>query len=496
MKKEARKFYNEKINNFKDKKDRIFENPKYEVEDIKNIHISGACGKAMASIAGLFKQSGFEVSGSDSKCYPPMSLVLENIGLEYKDFGETNLKEKDLIVVGNVCSPDFEEPKFARENKITQISGAEALGKFFIKDKKSIVCCGTHGKTTTTSLMVDLFKTAQKEPGFLVGGVVEKYNTSYDTGSENTKYFISEGDEYDTAYFDKAPKFLHYKPYLSIITSVEFDHADIYKDFEEYKKAFKFLAEETKKYILISDEVECVDEITKNTEAEVFVYGFSEKSDFQILNLKQENEKQIFDLKFKNNVFENIEIKMPGKHNVLNAVSVFATGFLEKIDEHILRQVLKNFEGVKKRQEKIFENSDFLVFDDFAHHPTAVLKTLEGFKLKYPEKRIVCIFEPRSSTSRKKVFQEKYIEAFEFADLVYIKKPPFLANDNENDFFDINQLVEHIQSEKNKKSFAFENVDEILKSYNGEKEKGDLVVLMSNGDFENIGEEIKNILTI
>ncbi len=245
MKKKAQEYYQKKLLKFKDRDKRIFSNPELSDEDIKRVHISGACGKAMASIAGLFKDAGYKLSGSDNDCQPPISLVLDDLGLEYNDYSKNNLKEVDLLVVGNVCRPDNPEVVHAREKNIPQVSGAEAVGRFFIKDKKSIVVAGTHGKTTTTSLLTTIFLEAQKNPAYLIGGVLQKNNRSYSLGNGRTEHFIIEGDEYDTAYFDKAPKFLHYKPHISLITSVEFDHADIYENLEDYRRAFKFLIEET-----------------------------------------------------------------------------------------------------------------------------------------------------------------------------------------------------------------------------------------------------------
>jgi UDP-N-acetylmuramate: L-alanyl-gamma-D-glutamyl-meso-diaminopimelate ligase len=245
MKKEAQQYYRKKLETFTDKKDRVLNNVDFDIKEVEEVHISGSCGKAMASVAGLFADSGFSVSGSDDACHPPMSIVLDNLGLEYKGFDIENIKNSDVIVVGNVCSPSNIECVHARKNNIPQISGAAAVGEFFIANKKSLVVAGTHGKTTTTSMLAHVFLESKNNPAFLIGGVLQGINTSYSIGDENSEYFIIEGDEYDTAYFDKAPKFLHYKPYISVITSVEYDHADIYKNIDDYRQAFAFLAEET-----------------------------------------------------------------------------------------------------------------------------------------------------------------------------------------------------------------------------------------------------------
>ncbi len=495
MKKEAAIYYEKKLNSFLDREERILKQEGLNLDGVKNVHISAACGKAMASVAGLFIDSGYKVTGSDTVCYPPMSNVLEDIGLEYSDFDKKNIDNKDLVVIGNVCSPSFEEPKYARENNITQISGAEAVGEIFMRNKKTIVCAGTHGKTTTTSMAVEVFRRFHSEPGFLIGGVLESDGKSYSIGDKESRHFIIEGDEYDTAYFDKAPKFLHYKPSISIITSVEFDHADIYKDIDEYRKAFEFLAQETKDKILIWDRVENIEQLVCETESEVLRYGFNESSDIYINNIKQTKEGQMYDLSMKEEKYESIFLPMSGKHNVLNSAAVFAAAILEGLDEKSIKDSFSNFKGVKKRQEIIFENEDVVIIDDFAHHPTAVDFTLRGLREKYPENRLVAIFEPRSSTSRKKIFEDLYKESFAVSDLVYIKEPPFKENDSNSDFFDVKELASELNQRDGIESFSFDGVDSIVKDYLERSKKGDVVVFMSNGNFDGIGEKLKKVFT-
>jgi UDP-N-acetylmuramate: L-alanyl-gamma-D-glutamyl-meso-diaminopimelate ligase len=487
-----KEYYKNKIKKLPDYKKRVFKNPDFNIKKIKNIHISGACGKFMASISGLFKDAGFNVSVSDSECKPPMSIILKNLKLKCNSFDTKNLKKTDLLIVGNVCSPDFIEPKYARKNNIPQISGSESLEKFFIKNKKSIIVSGTHGKTTTTSLLINLFQEAKKKPGFLVGGVLQKKNKSYNLG-KNSDYFIMEGDEYDTAYFDKSPKFLYHNPTITIITSVEFDHADIYTDIKDYRKSFKFLSQKTLKKIFIFDEIKNLTKITEKTNADIFTYGFDKKSEIVIYNVENFKNGQIFDLKILKKIYKKVFIPMSGKHNVLNSAVVFSVGILEKTTEEICRKGLKNFLGVKKRQEILYNKNNIMIIDDFAHHPTAVKTTLEGLHFQYPEKNIIAIFEPRSNTSRMKVFEKEYIKVFSKSKKVIISTPSFRHNDNKKNFINIEKLILDLQR-KNINAKNTESSEDIFLEVSKNIQKGDLIVVMSNGDFGNLANKLANFL--
>ena len=495
MKQKAEQYYKEKLESFEDSGDRIFTNSDFDIEKVKNVHVSGACGKAMASVAGLFSDAQFTISGSDAACHPPMSIVLDNLGLEYKDFNAENIKNTDVVVAGNVCSPSNPECVYARENNIPQISGAEAVGKFFISDKKSIVVAGTHGKTTTTSLMIHVFTEAAKNPAFLVGGVLGKYNTSYNIGDENTEHFIIEGDEYDTAYFDKAPKFLHYKPYISIITSVEYDHADIYKNVTDYRQAFMFLAEETHKdgKIYIWDEIENKEEIVENTDTEVITYGFTDESQVQVKNLKQISGGQEFDIKIGEREYKSIFLPMSGQHNILNAAVVFATALSENILEVEIKKALASFKGIKKRQEILADKNSILIIDDYAHHPTAIDTTLAGLAQQYSEKNIIAIFEPRSNTARMAEFQQTYVDVFGSAKKVIISTPPFRHNDTAEGFIDMEKLISDLKK-NNIDAENIESADKIFNDVSKDLKNNDMVVVMSNGDFGNLAHRLADFV--
>ncbi len=486
MKKEAENYYLKKIQNYNDWKERLKAQRNFNIENIKKIHISGACGKFMASLSSFLKEKGYSITLSDKECNPPMSLVLDKMNLKCLKFDENNLKDIDLFVVGNACSLSNPEVQFAIKHKIPQASGPEIIGKFFIENKKSIVISGTHGKTTTSSLLSCIFGNSNKKTDFLVGGVIEKYQNSYlYNKNKKAEYFIIEGDEYDTAYFDKSPKFLHYKPHILIITSLEFDHADIYKDFDDYKQSFSFLIDEVSDNgkIFIFDEVKDF----KNKRKNIFYYGFKKDSDLRIFNTKEKKDKQFFDIDFKGKIFKNIEIPLTGEHNILNSAISFIIAWTEGLNEDWIRKELKNFKGVKKRQEIIYNQDDILIIDDYAHHPTAVKTTLEGLKKRYPSKRMIAVFEPRSNTSRMKTFQKDYVKVFNSADFIIISEPIKKTEGS----IDVEKIIRELK-EENKKAECFGNPDEIFNFLKKEIKNNDMIVIMSNGDFGFLAEKLKN----
>jgi len=466
----------------------------------------------MSSLAGLFAEAGFEVSGSDEGCYPPASDMIAELGITfYEGFSAEHIKDKDLVIIANMFGPDNEEAKFDRENKIPQMSMSEAIREFFIKDKTSIVLTGTHGKTTTTGLMAHVFMTAGRNPGFVVGGVAVPTEsgikeTSFGAGPDKVgsvsngqkEYFVIEGDEYDTSYFDKAPKFLHYKPKIAVVTSLEFDHADIYADFDDYKKSFILLAEEMPAdglFVLNGDSAE-VRKLAEHTEASVLYYGFNEGSDITAKNIKVSQEGQSFNVFYKGQDMGRFSIRLFGQYNVMNALSVCATAFHEGFTSEELQKGLSTFLGMKRRQEIIGKPKGIILIDDFAHHPTAVRETLGGIREHFKEHKIIAVFEPRSNTSRKKMFEDDYGKAFEAVDALYLSMPALRHNDNPADFIDGNTVIETAEKmAQNKDNFGFEahcvgNCDQVLDLLVPTLKEGDVVVMMSNGSFDGIYEKI------
>ncbi|HEY1037463.1 MAG TPA: Mur ligase family protein [Candidatus Paceibacterota bacterium] len=510
MKQEARAFFDAKLRRIAERtetvSERIFDRPSIaeiaalEAEGkIRKVHISGVCGKATSSLAGLFAEAGYEVSGSDQGCYPPASDLIERLGIKFHEgFAPENLQGKDLVVVANMFGPNDIEAKAAREQGLNQVSMPEAITEFFIKDRTSIVVCGTHGKTTTTGMAAHVFLSAGKNPGFLVGGVaVPTENgikeTSFSAGNSSTRHFIIEGDEYDTAYFDKSPKFLLYKPKISIITSLEFDHADIYADFEEYKQSFIFLAQETAKggLLILNGDIEEVAALAQYADAQVVRYGFTEGCDIKAGNITVDADGQHFDVSYKGNDFGRFTIKLFGRYNIANALSVMAAALHENLSADEIRAGLSTFIGMKRRQEIRANINGVLVIDDFAHHPTAVHETLAGIKERFSDRRIIALFEPRSNTSRKKMFEDPYSHAFSSADVLCLSMPALRHNDNPADFIDGGTVIEKVKADgaargKEVQAFCVSNGDEALERLVPGLRSGDVVVIMSNGSFDGV----------
>lgn len=444
----AQKYYLNKLKSLPDADDRIFERPGIkDVSAIKSVHIIGVCGIAMGSLAGLFKDDGYQVSGSDQGCYPPMSDMLEK--LKIKVYQRFEPRPADAIIIGNAIRPDNPEAVFARENNLIQLSLPEAIKLFFLKNRRSLVVAGTHGKTTTSSLLVHVLEELGENPGYLIGGVIKNKDTGFALGSG--KYFILEGDEYDTAYFDKSPKFLNYAADAAIITSIEFDHADIYENQEDYNQAFKFFTEQTDKII---------------------------GPNLKISNIRG----QYFDWRH----IKDIYLPLWGDYNISNAVAVLELCSAEGLDIERAAKALASFAGVKRRQEIIGEIKGITIIDDFAHHPTEVKATIIGIRNRFSDKRLIVFFEPCSNTSRRKLFEDDYGKSFAQADLVYIKSPPFRHNDKKDNFIDIEKVVKNIGD----MAYAFSSVDELLNSALKELKENDIILIMSNSSFDGIQQKL------
>ncbi|MCF7865525.1 MAG: UDP-N-acetylmuramate:L-alanyl-gamma-D-glutamyl-meso-diaminopimelate ligase [Candidatus Pacebacteria bacterium] len=509
--------------------------------EIKKVHITGVCGKATSSLAGLFAEEGYDISGSDVGCYPPASDLINKLNIKfYEGFSKEHVKDKDLTIVANMFGPDNEEGAYVRENNLPQLSMSEAIAEFFIKDKTSIVICGTHGKTTTTGLCAHVFLSAGLNPGFLVGGVAVPTSngiqeTSFSSGAVRqneqgikdttsdlapqieSKHFIIEGDEYDTAYFDKSPKFLHYKPKVAVVTSLEFDHADIYSDFEEYKKSFIFLAEETASaenggVLVLNGDSQDVRELSKFTEADVLYYGFDSTNDVTAKDIVVDDKGQVFTLVYKGNELGRLSIRLFGKYNLANTLAVIAIALNQNLSFEQICDGLATFNGMKRRQEIVATVNEITIIDDFAHHPTAVRETLAGIREHFPSNRIFAIFEPRSNTSRKKMFEHEYAHAFVSVDGLVLSMPELRHNDTPSDFIDGNVVVDESiknykkvprnkgeNGEENRESKEFyavcvANGHQVIEKIAAIATPGDVLVIMSNGSFDGIHQKLIAVL--
>ena len=471
---------------------RIFDRPAIP-DTVESVYFIAICGTGMGSLAGLFKEAGYQVGGSDENVYPPMSIQLEKAGIHvYKGYDEDHLKPApDLVVIGNACTPTHLEGTYARENNLVQLSFPEALSHFFLRHRRSLVIAGTHGKTTTTGMVVHLFRRAGLDPGFLVGGILQGDESSAHQGTG--KHFIVEGDEYDTAYFDKGPKLLHYRPSSAIVTSLELDHTDIYPNLNAYRKAFQSfvaLLPASGTLVLCSDYDE-VRDLARYTRASVIYYGLDEQPATEGALTVSARRGSV---DASGQTFTYLEGGVPvaefhlpahGNHNLSNALAAIALARAEGIPTETLQQVLPSYKGMKRRQEVRDEIDGVLVLDDFAHHPTAVKETLIGVKQQFPDRRIVAVFEPRSNSSRRKDFHSVYIEAFDAADEVILSTPPFRHNDDATNFLDIEALVRDIE-QRDIPAHAFPDVERILHHLLETTLPGDVVLIMSNGGFGGI----------
>lgn len=454
---------------------------------LSHIHIMGICGTGMAALAGMLQKSGYIITGSDNHVYPPMSDFLQELGITIGDgYDPRNLSPTpDLVIVGNVITKANVEAKRLAELSIPYLSFPQALSHFFIESRTSLVVAGTHGKTTTCSLLATALHRAGLDPTFMIGGIIREFGGNFRLGKG--QYFVAEGDEYDTAFFDKGSKFLHYRPRIAVITSIEFDHADIFADLDSIKQSFrKFIALIPEDGLLIANFDDTnVRELAGEAKCTVQSYGLTMDHDWTISEPERENGLTAFTAFHKGKTFGRLAVKLPGRHNCLNSLAVTAIMHHLGIPAQRIRDGLATFGGVKRRQEVRGVEQGITVIDDFAHHPTAVRETLSALRMAYPGQRLVVVFEPRTNTSRRAVFQNDYVSAFDQADLICIREPLPLANIDPGDHFSSARLAEDLVSRQlDARSFA--DTEAILSYLVPHLSEGDVVAILSNGGFDNI----------
>lgn len=458
---------------------------------LKHIHLMGICGTAMASLAGILKNKGYHVTGSDQNVYPPMSLFLEEMGIEIKKgyTGENLNPLPDLVIVGNVITINNPEAVYLAEKKICYLSLPQALKYFAIGDKKSIVIAGTHGKSTTSAICAWLLEQTGLEPGYMVGGILNNFKSSFKLGKGG--YFVIEGDEYDTAFFDKGPKFLHYAPFISILTSIEFDHADIYRDLDHVISSFRKLIEimPPDGLLIANGDDPIILEESKKASCRVMTYCLNDNNFWRAVDIRDGKDGTSVRILRDGKEYVSFLSPLYGRHNISNILSTIALSEFIGIPPEKIPKAIGSFEGVKRRQEIRGEEGGVLVLDDFAHHPTAVEKTIEAVKGKYSSRRLVAVFEPRSNSSRRNIFQDRYSRAFDMADLVFIPEPPMMEKVPEDDRFSSIDLVNALK-ESNINAFYSKTTDLLLESIMANIVTGDVVLIMSNGAFDNIHEKL------
>jgi len=465
------------------------------MSEIKHIHVIGIGGSAMSPLAGMLRESGYRVTGSDSGVYPPASTFLEAQGISFfHSFDAAHLTPPpDLVVVANIIARGNPELEEVLDRKIPYRSLPEMLEEFFLPGKHSIVVSGTHGKTTTTAMLAWIFETAGKRPNFLVGGVAENFGKSYGLGGGDE--FILEGDEYETAFWDRGPKFFHYHPDDLIVTSLEYDHADIYRDFETYELAFRRLVNlvpRSGRVVIWGDREESGPALRQAAEkafCPVETYGFSGTNDWIARDVTAEGGGMRFSVLYRGKKFGDFALAASGRHNVLNALAAMAVANGRGISAGVLAKALASFKSVKRRMDVKGEVRGVLVVDDFAHHPTAVRATIEAARARWPGRRLWAILEPRSNSMRRKIFQETLPQSLALADRVVLGgvfRAQQLGDESRMDPEAVAESVRHL----GKNATAFADAEGIADTVSAEVEAGDLLLVMSNGSFDGLCEKL------
>ena len=458
-----------------------------------HVHFVAVCGVGTGSLAGLLKQRGFRVTGSDENVYPPMSTFLESIGIDVlPGFREANLGARpDLVVIGNAVSRGNPEAEAVLCRGIPFVSLPEALGRFLVDGKRSVVVVGTHGKTTTTSLMAWVLVAAGLDPSFFIGGIPVNFGSGFRSGAGS--WVVMEGDEYDSAFFDKGPKFLHYQPERVILTSLEFDHADIYRDLGHVKEAFQRLVKiiSSDGELLVCDKAKHAKSLLKEAACPVLTYGTDKLADWGAHDICARGGRITFTPCF-NGVTEGpVEVPMIGRHNVGNALAVYATARGIGLRPAVIRSAMATFGGVRRRQEIAGEADGVLVVDDFAHHPTAVADTIDAVREAWPGRRLWAVFEPRSHTSRRRVFLIEFVRALMRADRVLLSGLYHPEKIPEDERLVPSELVDLINKERGDRAASYvPRVDDIARAVIRDAVDQDIVLVMSNGSFGDLPRKI------
>ena len=469
-------------------------------EAVRDVFLIGVCGKGMGALAELFAASGRTVRGSDAAAYPPMSTRLASAGVTVLDgYDAAHLTPApDLTVVGNAAIPTHVEAAVAREAGLVQASFPEALAEYFLAGRRPLVVAGTHGKTTTTGLLTHVLRAAGLDPGFLVGGVMvgDEATSGLGTGP----HFVVEGDEYDAAYFDKRPKMLLYRPQVAVVTSVEFDHADIYDGLDDYLAAFETFvslipdAAQNGRLVLWGDSPD-VRALADHTAAAVTLYGDTPGCDVTARDVRSEAGGQRFRIVSGGDEADAF-LPLGGAFNRHNALAVAAVALGEGVPLATVVRALGTFRGVARRQEPKGEPGGVLVVDDFAHHPTAVAATVAAVRERWATRfapraagglggRLVAVFEPRSNSRRRKTFEARYGEAFDAADRTFLSAPPLRHNDSPDDFLDPT-AVAHAITARGTPAAAYGSAADLLPDLVDALRPGDVALVMSNGSFDGL----------
>jgi UDP-N-acetylmuramate: L-alanyl-gamma-D-glutamyl-meso-diaminopimelate ligase len=465
------------------------------MREAKHVHVIGIGGSAMAPLAGMLREHGYRVTGSDSGVYPPASTLLEELGISFfHEFDAQHLQPApDLVVVGNIIARGNPELEEVLDRKTPYRSMPEILEEVFLPGRHSIVVSGTHGKTTTTAMLAWIFHTAGKRPNFLVGGVAENFGKSYGLGGGEE--FILEGDEYETAFWDRGPKFFHYHPDDLVITSLEYDHADIYRDFETYELAFRRLVNLVPRRgrVVIWGDTEESGPALRGAAEKAFcpveTYGFSAANNWVASELAVDGGGMRFRVTHLGKAFGEFRLAASGRHNVLNVLAAIAAAHGRGIGAGDLAKALATFRSVKRRMDVKGEVRGVLVVDDFAHHPTAVRATIEAARARWPGRRLWAILEPRSNSMRRKVFEEALPVALALADRVVLAGV-FRAQQLGDEGRLAPEAVARSVGRLGKSARVFPSAEAIAEQISTEAEPGDVLLVMSNGSFDGLCEKL------
>tara|TARA_B100000401_G_scaffold432159_1_gene369147 strand:+ start:2068 stop:3471 length:1404 start_codon:yes stop_codon:yes gene_type:complete len=458
----------------------------------EHFHFIGICGTAMGSVAAALQNRGYTITGSDQNVYPPMSdfLIKNNINVSV-GHDENNIPDKvDLVVIGNAMSRGNVEVESVLNRKIPYTSLPELIKRYFLQGKRNIVITGTHGKTTTSSIIAHLLNDNGLNPNLMIGGI------PLDIGEggrfTESEFFVIEGDEYDTAFFDKRSKFVHYMPEIVVVNNIEFDHADIFNNIEEIKLSFKRMLNivpENGIVFVNGDDNDAV-EVTENCRAPVIKVGANDNCDFKIENLNLESFNSSFSIKD-----NSYQLPMDGEFNVRNAAMAIAVSDFLNIDQKNIIESVSKFSGIARRQELRGEEKNVKVIDDFGHHPTAIAATIGALKQRYPDSKIWAIFEPRSNTSRRNLLQSELEDSLSQADGVIISEVPNPEKVPDGELLDVESVIENLSS-KGKEAFIGLSSDDIVNKLIPLTSSGDTIVVLSNGGFGGIHEKLLEALKV
>jgi UDP-N-acetylmuramate: L-alanyl-gamma-D-glutamyl-meso-diaminopimelate ligase len=465
----------------------------------RHIHLIGICGTAMASLAGMLNLRGFRVTGSDAAAYPPMSDFLAELGIPVaQPFDGRNLEPRpDLVVVGNAISRGNPELEEVLDKRIPFCSLPQLLHEEFLRGKEVLVVAGTHGKTTTTSMLAWIFHSSGLQPSFLIGGIAENFASSFHLGEG--RHFIIEGDEYDTAFFDKGPKFLHYFPDSVILTSVEFDHADIYKDLEAIETAFKRLVNlipQRGRIVAFDGSVAgatgsaSLEGCLQKALCPVERYGTGAGAQWRIMNLSFASDRTSWSVQQNGNPWVDLEVSLAGEYNVWNATAAAALASDYGISKPQIAAALKTFKSVKRRLEVKAQVHGITIIDDFAHHPTAIAGTLKALRERYRGARLWAILEPRSNTLRRRVLQNDLARSLALADEIVLASVFRSEAIPANERLVLPELAAAIEQQGHRRARLAADADAIVDMISPELRSGDVVAILSNGGFGGIYQKL------